>query len=158
MAGKSTRIGQLSRAVMRALTRAGIRPSHELGEVLLLKASVLLEKTHTRESFASLAGEYWDLMKAAGEIDESNPAEVAQANAELQQIATPHTPLEVLEDLSRRAGEALAAVVPANLNLGWAAFVFTRDAGGFTAYASNSNRGDMVTMLAEFVAKCRSIN
>lgn len=158
MAGKSTRIGQLSKAVMRALTRAGIRPSHELGEVLLLKASVLLEKTHTKESFASLAGEYWDLMKYAGEIDESNSAEVAQANAELQQMATPHTPLEVLEDLSRRAGEALGSVVPANLGLGWAAFVFNRNAGGFTAYASNSERGDMVAMLADFVAQCRKVN
>lgn len=152
MPGKTRRIAQLGVSVLRALHRGGIRPSDELGEVLILQSAVLLAKLVDRAAFLALAGSMWDEMIGAGEVDQTNPEEVRQADQQLAAELAPHTPREALEDLTRLMGEHLKQILPPGI--GWAAFAFDlHRTDGFTAYAANANRGDFVKMLQRFIVQ-----
>lgn len=148
MPSKTVRLTKLGEKVMRALHRAGVRPSVELAEVQLIQAAVEFE-SEGKEAFLARAAIAFDQVVDAGAVDVTNPREVAKADQALAELIGPHTPREALEDITRMMGDQLKKMVPEGL--GWAAFAFNFGKGGFTAYASNACRGDMVKMLGEFI-------
>ncbi len=148
MPGKSQRLSTLTVRVLRVLMRANVTPSPELGDVLLVQAAGQLDSS--KERFLEQAAQAWDQARTP-----DYRAAVASALSS-EEASHPPTPREQLEALACEIGDAIKAVVPAGV--GFAGFAFTFGPGGYTAYASNANRGDMTKMLEEFVAKCRRIN
>jgi hypothetical protein len=148
MPGKSQRLSTLTVRVLRVLMRANIIPSAELGEVMLQQA--VFQLGAGKERFLELAAQAWEQARTP-----DYGAAVASALSS-EEASHPPTPRDQLEALACEIGDALKAIVPAGV--GFAGFAFTFGPGGYTAYASNANRGDMTKMLEEFVAKCRRIN
>jgi hypothetical protein len=149
MPGKSQRLSTLTVRVLRVLMRANVQPSAELGDVLLVQAA-FLQHGSGKERFMEQAAHAWDQAQTA-----DYGAAVGSALSS-EEASHPPTPRDQLEALACEIGDALKAIVPAGV--GFAGFAFTFGPGGYTAYASNANRGDMTKMLEEFVAKCRRIN
>jgi hypothetical protein len=148
MPGKSPRLSTLTVRVLRVLMRANIIPSAELGGVLLVQAAGQLGSS--KERFLEQAAQAWDQARTPDYTD------AVQSALSSEEASHPPTPRQELEELACEIGDAIKAVVPAGV--GFAGFAFTFGPGGYTAYASNANRGDMTKMLEEFVAKCRRIN
>jgi hypothetical protein len=106
-------IGNLLKRMLEAFERAGIRPSHELGDACLMNAAVMHEKLG-RSAFMERAALLWAMMIEAGDPTPEDGEELAA-------MLTPTT-RERLEDLSRQVAASIAAQCPPGI--GFALLLF----------------------------------